>query len=99
MTGWTALLGDRVGKEGISAYAAPARVESVEGLPPIYIDVGELDIFKAENLEYITRFAKANISVEFHIYPGLPHGWEGIAFDIPATMRATENRIRALSSI
>ena len=74
MTGWTALLGDRVGKEGISAYAALARVESVEGLPPIYIDVGELDIFKAENLEYITRFAKANISVEFHIYPGLLHG-------------------------
>lgn len=99
VTGWTALLGDKAGKEGVSPYAAPARVESVEGLPPIYIDVGELDIFKAEDIEYITRFAKANISAEFHLYPGLPHAWEGIAFDLPATKRAMENRIRALSSI
>lgn len=99
ITGWTALLGDKVGKEGVSPYAAPARVESVEGLPPIYIDVGELDIFKVEDIEYIARFAKANISVEFHLYPGLPHGWEGIAPDLPATRRAMENRIRALSTI
>lgn len=99
ITGWTALLGDKVGKEGVSPYAAPARVESVEGLPPIYIDVGEIDIFKAEDIEYIMRFAKANISAEFHLYPGVPHGWEGLAPDLPVSKRAIENRIRALSSI
>jgi acetyl esterase/lipase len=99
VTGWTALLGGKVGKDDVSPYAAPARVATVQGLPPLYIDVGELDILKAENIEYITRFAKANISTEFHLYPGLPHGWEAIAPHLPVTKKATENRIRALTSI
>jgi len=99
LTGWTALLGDEVGKDSVSPYAAPIRVESVEGLPPIYIDVGELDIYKQENVEYIRRFMKANISAEFHLYPGVPHGFEGIAPTSTATRKATENRIRALCSI
>ncbi|KAH8589806.1 Alpha/Beta hydrolase protein [Bisporella sp. PMI_857] len=99
VTGWTALLSEQAGKEGVSPYAAPARVASVQGLPPLYIDVGELDIFKAEVIEYITRFTRANISTEFHLYPGLPHGWEAIAPRISATKKAMENRIRALTSI
>lgn len=99
MTGWTALLGDQVGTDDVSPYAAPTRVDSVKGLPPIYIDVGELDILRQENLNYIARFMKANISAEFHLYPGVPHGFEGIAPTSTATRKATENRIRAFCSI
>jgi acetyl esterase/lipase len=99
ITGWTALLGDGVGKRGISPYAAPARVESVDGLPPLYVEVGELDIFKSEIIDYVARFAKANISTEFHLYPGLPHGFDGIAPASSATKRAIENRMRALSNV
>lgn len=99
VTGWTALLGDEAGKGVVSAYAAPARVASVEDLPPLYIDVGELDIFKAENMEYALRCAKANISTEFHLYPGVPHGWEAVAPGIQTTIKATENRIKAYTSI
>jgi acetyl esterase/lipase len=99
ITGWTALLGDQVASEGVSAHASPARVAIVQGLPPLYIDVGGLDIFKAEVLEYALRFAKAGISTECHLYPGLPHGWEGVAPQIPATLKATENRLRAYTSL
>lgn len=100
VTGWTALLGDQVaGEEGVSAYASPARVAAVQGLPPLYIDVGELDILKAEVMEYALRFAKAGISTECHLYPGLPHGWEAVAPHIRATIKATENRFRAYTSI
>jgi acetyl esterase/lipase len=99
VTGWTALLGDEAGKDGLSAHAAPARVASVEGLPPLYIDVGELDILKTENIEYVLRFAKAGISTEFHLYLGVPHGWEAVAPGIQTTIKATENRIRVYTSI
>lgn len=99
VTGWTALLGDQVGKDGVSAYAAPARVASVEGLPPLYIDIGELDILKVENIEYALRFMKASISTELHLYPGVPHGWEAVAPVIQTTIKATENRVRAYASI
>jgi acetyl esterase/lipase len=36
----------------------------------------------------------AGVEVEFHLYPGLPHGFESA--DIPATRRAIDNRIAAL---
>lgn len=99
MTGWTALLGDKAGQDGVSPYAAPARVESVKGFPPIYIDVGELDIFRGDCLEYISRLTKANISAEFHLYPGAPHAFEAIAPMSTAAKKALDNRIKALCSI
>ncbi|UKZ81618.1 hypothetical protein TrVFT333_009390 [Trichoderma virens FT-333] len=99
LTGWTALLGEHIGKKDVSPYAAPARLTSAEGLPPIYADVGDLDIFKFEIIDYVQKFVKAGISAEFHLYPGLPHGWEGLAPMIPATMRAAANRNRALLDI
>lgn len=88
-----------MGKIGVSPYAAPARVESVDGLLPLYVEVGELDIFKSEIIDYVARFAKANISTEFHLYPGLLHGFDGIAPAPSVTKRAIENRIRALSNV
>lgn len=99
-TGWTALLGhDVVGGKDVSPYAAAARVESVEGLPPLYLDVGGLDIFCHENVSYVARFVAANIEPEIHVYPGVPHGFEDIAPDIGVAKRAKANRLRALMSI
>ncbi|KAL5360474.1 Alpha/Beta hydrolase protein [Aspergillus floccosus] len=75
ITGWTAYLGKSVpGTERVSPYAAAARVESVEGLPPLYLDVPQLDMFVHEDAEYARRFLDANIPTELHVYPGLPHG-------------------------
>ncbi|KIM93626.1 hypothetical protein OIDMADRAFT_46068 [Oidiodendron maius Zn] len=98
ITGWSALLGDMAGKDGVSPYAAPARVENTEGLPPTYIDVGELDIFRDEDIKYAGRIAAANISTEFHLYPGLPHCFDLLAPDIPAAKQAFENRAKAMLS-
>ncbi|EOO01962.1 putative arylesterase monooxygenase protein [Phaeoacremonium minimum UCRPA7] len=98
---WNAYVGeDKVGKPeaDISHYASPARAKSVEGLPPTYIDVGGLDLFRDECLEYASRIAAANIDLEFHLYPGIPHGFES-AGDIPVVKRARENRVRAVRSL
>jgi acetyl esterase/lipase len=76
--GWRAYLGDLVGGEDIPVYAAPARVESVAGLPPAWIGVGALDVFRDEDIEYASRMLAAGIPVELHVYPGAPHGFEMI---------------------
>lgn len=101
LTGWTALLGrGKVGKDHyISPYAAPARAPSVAGLPSTYIDVGELDIFRDEDMEYSMRLSKAGVSTEFHLYPGLPHGFDLMAPSISVVRRAIENRLKAMASV
>ncbi|KAH8592653.1 Alpha/Beta hydrolase protein [Bisporella sp. PMI_857] len=98
LTGWTALLGDKAGKDGVSPYAAPARAESVKGLPPTYMDVGQLDLFLDEDVKFITRLAADNISTEFHLYPGVPHGFELFSPESSASKRALENRLKAITS-
>lgn len=97
LTGWAALLGkDAVSSVDVSPYAAPARVASVGGLPPLYVDVGGLDRFCSDCVAYASKFAATNIEVELHVYAGLPHGFEVVAPDIALAVPAKRNRQRAL---
>jgi alpha/beta hydrolase fold len=58
-TGWQALLGDAAGGPDTPVSAAPARVADPAGLPPAYIEVGQLDIFRDEDLTYALRLGQA----------------------------------------
>jgi acetyl esterase/lipase len=98
LTGWTALLGKDVGTDKVSQYAVPARAKDVSGLPPTYIDVGELDIFRDEDVEYARRLMAAGVSVELHVHPGVPHAWEFFAPGAEVSKRAIQDRIRAIMS-
>jgi acetyl esterase/lipase len=95
-TAWKALLGDKYGTNQVSVYAAPGRVEDVHGLPSTYMDVGSLDLFLEADLVYLTRLAAANIDTELHVYPGLPHAFDAFTPGVSASLRAFENRKRAI---
>jgi acetyl esterase/lipase len=95
---WDAYLGaDRAGRPEavVSEYAAPARAKNLAGLPPTYIDVGGLDLFRDENVDYAARIMKENIEVEIHVWPGVPHGFES-AVSTSAAIRAQMSRTKAL---
>ena len=62
------------GEEGVSPYAAPARATDLEGLPPTYINVGDLDLFLDENIDYARKLLSAGVPTEIHVYPGAFHG-------------------------
>ena len=79
--GWRAYLGDRFGTDDVPAYAAAARVDDVAGLPPAWIGVGSLDVFRDEDITYASRLLAAGIPTELHVYPGAPHGFEMICPD------------------
>lgn len=99
LTGWTAVLGeDIVGTDKASQYAVPARATDVSGLPPTYMDVGELDIFRDEDVEYARKMMSSGVSVELHVHPGVPHAWEFFAPDAEVSKRAIQDRIRAIMS-
>ena len=98
-TAWTALLGEAAGQEEAIVgheYTAPARVRSVGGLPPTYIDVGGLDYFAREGIEYAARLLDAGVRVELHVYPGLPHDFEGMGAGAGIVGGAMENRRRVV---
>jgi acetyl esterase/lipase len=74
--GWRALLGERYQTDAVDAYAAPARATDLTGLPPTLIQVGELDTFRDEDIDYANRLLHAGVSTELHVYPGAYHGWD-----------------------
>ncbi|KAK4541699.1 hypothetical protein LTR36_007408 [Oleoguttula mirabilis] len=99
-TGWGALLGDRRGGEDVKPFEAAARmtVEDARDLPPAYIDVGELDIFRDEDLEYARKLGQAGVSCEFHLVPGAPHAFEYFAPESEVARTTMESRHKAIKS-
>jgi acetyl esterase/lipase len=99
VTGWSALLGEGHAGDDVPAFAAPARAFDVSGLPPTYLDVGELDIFRDEDIEYARRLAASGTPVELHVHPGVPHGYEACAPDADVSRRTRADRIRVLKGL
>lgn len=99
LTGWGALLGDDAGGEDVSPYAAPARATDLAGLPDTYIDVGDLDIFRDEDIAYARRLSDAGVHTEFHLHAGCPHAFEALADGADVSKRALNDRIRRLRSL
>ncbi|KAH7171296.1 Alpha/Beta hydrolase protein [Dactylonectria macrodidyma] len=98
---WGAYVGeDKAGKPDadVSPYAAPARAESLRGLPSTYIDIGTLDLFRDEALEFAQRLMKDDVEVEFHLIPGVPHAFDLVAVGSKWQVRAEEARAVALKS-
>jgi len=99
-TGWDALLGS--GHERatqVDAHAAPARLVDARGLPPAYIEVGQLDIFRDEDVRYALTLSHAGVPVELHLHPGVPHEYDAIAFDTDVARRAQADRYRVLRAL
>jgi acetyl esterase/lipase len=51
-------------------------VTDLAGLPPTFIGVGELDVFRDENLDYAARLRAHGVPVELHFYPGTYHAFD-----------------------
>lgn len=97
--GWTMYLDGKNGTEHVPEYAAPARAADLAGLPYTYTCVGQLDPFRDETLDYVTRLCRAGVDVEFHLYPGCYHGFEGVVPDAEISQRALSEYIGAVKYV
>jgi acetyl esterase/lipase len=79
-------------------YAAPARAEDLSGLPPTFIDVGVVDLFRDEDIAFAARLVQAGVPTEFHLYPGAYHGSETFAATAALSQKIWANRISALQT-
>lgn len=99
VTGWDALLGAASEGDDVSIYAAPARATDLSNLPPAYIDVGGLDLFRDEDVAYATRLARSGVPTELHVLPGVPHAFDILAPGSTAAQRVLDGRLRFLREL
>jgi acetyl esterase/lipase len=96
LIGWRSYLGCEPGSEGISCYAAAFRSTTLEGLPPAYVTVGDLDLFSQEDIEYSRRLIDAGVPTELHVYPGGCHAFDMLVPNADISKRFTADIHRAL---
>jgi acetyl esterase/lipase len=77
-------------------YAAPSRAEDLSGLPPMFIDVGDQDMFHDEDVAFAERLEAAGVPTELHVYPGAYHASEVFAPTAALSQQIWANRIAAL---
>ncbi|WP_433290957.1 alpha/beta hydrolase fold domain-containing protein [Pseudonocardia sp. CA-142604] len=99
ITGWSALLGNVAGTDAVSQYAAPARATDLTGLPDTYIDVGGLDIFRDEDVEFARKLSDAGVPTELHLRPGCMHAFDVLARGADVSQRAIADRARRLRAL
>jgi len=96
---WDAVLSGSGASETVSAIASPALIDDAAGLAPAYIQVGEIDVFRDEDVAYATTLWQAGVSVELSVIPGAVHGFDAFAPDAAVTRRALEDRYRVLQTL
>ncbi|MGE7932662.1 alpha/beta hydrolase [Viridibacillus arvi] len=96
-TAWSMYLGKEYDSNELSPYAVPSRADNLAGLPPTYTCVGQLDLFRDETNEYVTRLALAGVDVEFHLYPGCFHCFEVFVPEAEVSQRASQNYLDAMA--
>lgn len=97
--GWSMYLNGANGSYDVPAYAAAARATDLSGLPYTYTCVGQLDPFRDETLDYVTRLSRAGVDVEFHLYPGCYHAFEVVAPNAAISQRATNEYVGAVKHV
>ncbi|WGV33781.1 alpha/beta hydrolase fold domain-containing protein [Paenibacillus polymyxa] len=97
LAAWNMYLGDRTEDTEMSPYAVPSRAECLAGLPPTYTCIGQLDLFRDETIEYVARLARAGVDVDFHLYPGTFHNFEGMVPQAEVSQRASQSYVDAIA--
>ncbi len=93
--GWAAYLG---GNEP-DAYAAPARAVDLAGLPPLYLDTGEFDLFHDEDAAFAERVRAAGGAIDFYVESAAVHAFDLVAPDAAVSRAAVARRREWLATV
>ncbi len=80
----------------VPTYASAALATDLRHLPPAFLAVGTLDLFRDEDIAYAQQLAASGVRAELHLYPGAPHGFDMLA---PASASAQELEAARLGAL
>lgn len=88
---WKAYLGDNP-ENAQNPYFVPARAEDLSGLPPVFLDVGSVELFRKPTIAFAEAIWKAGGLVELHVAAGAFHGSDYLASQAAASQRSAHAR-------
>lgn len=88
-----------LGGNDADQHSSPSIAKDVSNLPPTYMDVGEMDMFRDEDLQFAQRLLEADVRVEFHIWPGAYHASEIFAADAELSKAIWSNRLAGITRV
>jgi len=77
-------------------YASPLRAKDLSGLPPAHVVTAECDPLRDEGKAYAARLVEAGVATTYVEYPGMVHGFTGMAMAIPMARTAIDDMGAAL---
>ena len=83
---------------GNNAYASPIEAESLEGLPPAYVETAEFDCLRDGGILYAERLRQFGVSAELYNTEGTMHGFD-IVLDSPIVRACVDRRIAFLKRV
>jgi monoterpene epsilon-lactone hydrolase len=72
---------------------------NLQGLPPLYIMVGEREILRGETDRLVEKALQDGLEVEICLWPHVWHGWHVLAPQLPEATRALESFGRNIARI
>ena len=97
--GWSSYLGQEAGSAEASPIAVPSRNADLAGLPPAWIGVGDLDLFRDEDLDYAERLRAAGVACDTIVIDGVFHGFDGILPGSSATKRFRASMFETMKKV
>ncbi|RVQ65025.1 alpha/beta hydrolase [Croceicoccus ponticola] len=96
--GWTSYRGNFAVANERAGWFSPALAKSCEALPPAFLAVGSIDLFRDEAMEYARRLAASGVSTELHVMPDGVHGFD-VACKAAISIRFSQILNAALSQM
>ena len=75
-------------RDGLSPYAAPARLTGFSDLPSAYTFVGDGEPFYAETVQYVENLKKSGIPASMDVYCSDMHAFDMMQPDTPLSREA-----------
>ena len=73
---WASVLPDAESEP--SAYVSPSLAADLSGLPSTYVDVGSAEVFRDEDVAYVSGLWEAGGQAELHVWAGGFHGFDAL---------------------
>jgi monoterpene epsilon-lactone hydrolase len=91
---------DYLGRDGdLRDPAASALYAELRGLPPLLLQVGQVDLTRDEALALAARAGRAGVDVSLEIHPEMVHGFQGLAHaGIPEAVASVERVARFVAA-